>query len=159
MENVISEALSGDAQRNALALASFFRENDVMCERSSVGYWADKIYFVCNYKNQSVCYISINEHENNTWYVTGDDSDSDWYANYPLDDNHKEVAWENIDVCGDCGGCGDVNVASRKTIFGKEFDRVCLVTIKFTNPDADTIECMKAVFGARIKYIQQNEAV
>ena len=59
MEHIIKENLTGDAQRNALALATFFQTNDISCELSATGYWSDKIYFVCIYNGQSVCYISI----------------------------------------------------------------------------------------------------
>ena len=159
MEHVIRDALTGDAQKNALELAAFLTANGVSCERQTIGYWADKIYFVCNYNNQSVCYISINEHENNTWYVTGDDSGSSWYEDVPLEEPIRKIAWESIDICTDpssCGACGSPGKMSRKTIFGKEFDNVCPVTIKFTNPDAAAVECMKKVFEARISYILAN---
>lgn len=161
MEYIINEALSNDAQRNALALASFFRENDISCERSTIGYWANKIYFVCNYNGQSVCYISINEYEENTWYVTGDDSGDIWHENIPLDEHIKEIAWQNIGICTDyssCRSCGNPGKMSRKMIFGKVFDNVCPVTIKFINPNEAAVECMKKVFDARKNYIL-NKAV
>jgi len=157
MEQVIRESLVGDAQKNALEFAAFLKESDISCERSTTGYWADKIYFVCNHKDQSVCYISINEHEENAWYITGDDSGDNWYENVELEEHVKEIAWQNIDICIDynsCRSCGNPGRMSRKTIFGKEFDNVCPVIIKFTNPDAAAVECMKKVFRARKNYIQ-----
>jgi len=159
MEQVIRESLTGEAQKNALELVTFLNENGMSCERSTMGYWADKIYFVCNYKNQSVCYISINEYENNSWYITGDDSGDTWYENAILDEHIKEIAWLNIDICTDynsCRSCGNPGKMSRKKIFGKEFDNVCPVIIKFTNPDAVAVECMKKVFEARKNYILNN---
>jgi len=159
METIIKQSLTGDAQQNALELSAFMDENGVSCMRSTGGYWADKIYFVCNYNDQSVCYISINEHENNTWYITGDDSGDAWYENVVLDESIKEIAWQNIDICTNydsCRSCGNPGKMSRKKIFGKEFDNVCPVTIKFTNPDAKAVECMKAVFTARVNHIQKN---
>jgi hypothetical protein len=156
IEYVINEALTGDAQRNALDFAAFLSTNEISHIRPTTGYWADKIYFVCNYKDQSVCYISINEYEDNSWYITGDDSGDSWYENALLDECMKEIAWQNIDICKDynsCRSCGNPGKMSRKTIFGKEFDNVCPVTIKFTNPDAPTVECMKKVFEARKNYI------
>ena len=152
MEDVIKLALTGDAQKNALEFAAFMRANEISCIRETQGYWADKIYFACNYKGHSVCYISINEYEDNTWYVTGDDSGDGWYADPPLDEQTRKIAWKHIDICTDygaCGACGSPEVATRKKIFGKEFDRVCPVTLKFTNPDADAVECMKKVFAVR----------
>ena len=159
VEHTIKEALADDAQRNALALVAFFQANDMSCERSTMGYWADKIYFICNYIGHSVCYISINEYENNSWYITGDDSGDTWYENAVLDERIKEIAWQNIDVCTDyntCRSCGNPGRMSRKKIFGKEFDNVCPVTIKFTNPNAEAVECMKKIFEARRNYIINN---
>ena len=160
MEYVIKEALTGEIKKNALEFAAFIKENEISCVRdTTTDYWADKIYFVCNYKDQSVCYISINEYEDNSWYITGDDSGDAWYENAILDERIKEVAWQNIDICKDynsCRSCGNPEKMSRKTIFGKAFDNVCPVTIKFTNPDAAAVECMKKVFEARKNYILYN---
>ena len=159
IEDVINEALTGDARRCALELVAFMRVNEISCMRYTGGYWADKIYFVCNFNDQSVCYISINECEGNSWYITGDDSGDAWYENAMLDEHIKEIAWQNIDICKDyksCRSCGNPGKMSRKKIFGKEFDNVCPVTIKFTNPDAAAVECMKNVFEARKNYIQNN---
>ena len=160
MEHVIKEALKGDAQKNALEFAVFLSDNEITCLRETTGYWADKIYFICNYKDQSVCYIAINEYENNSWYITGDDSGTNWYENADLDEPLKEILWENIDICRDrssCGACGNPGMMSSKKIFGKEFDNVCPVTIKFTNPGMVTVECMKKVFGVRKNYIDKND--
>jgi len=157
IECVIKESLTGDTQQNAFALASFFRASDISCERSTVGYWADKIYFVCNYNDQSVCYIAINEYEPNTWSIQGDDSGDVWYENVSLSQDARELAWKNVDICKDyasCSACGNPGRMTRKKIFGKLFDNVCPVTIKFNNPSAAEIKCMKAIFGARIAYIQ-----
>jgi len=159
---VINAALTGDTQKNALELAIFLNENGISCVRDTAGYWADKIYFVCNYNDQSVCYISINEYEENTWNIQGDDSGDAWYENVQLDENVREIAWKNVAVCDDydsCGACGNPGRMSHKRIFGKEFDSVCIITIKFNNPDAAEVECMKAIFSERKKYIVQNSAV
>jgi hypothetical protein len=157
-EDIIKEALSGDAQRNALSLASFFQVNDISCVRETTGYWADKIYFVCSYKGQSVCYISINESEANTWNIQGDDSGDDWFENAVLNERMKEIAWEHVSVCENETRCFDGCVRTNKVIFGKAFDSVCPITIKFENPNAAEIDCMKAIFEARKKYIQNTAA-
>jgi len=133
MEHIINDVLTEDMRSNALEFAAFLRANEIVYVRPDTGYWADKIYFICNHKDQSVCYISINEHEDNTWYVTGDDSGDTWYEDVILDERIKEIAWQNIDICKDynaCRSCGNPGKMSRKTIFGKEFDNVCPVTIK-----------------------------
>jgi len=158
IEQIISETLTGDVQWSALELASSLLANGVSCVRdTTTEYWKDKTYFVCNYNGQSVCYVSINEFEPNTWNIQGDDSGDAWYEDVPLDDTIKEIAWRNVAVCNHydvCGACGSPEVATRKRIFGKEFEHVCPITIKFDNPDASEVECMKAVFGARVNHIK-----
>ena len=159
MEHVIRESLVGDAQRNALELATFLTSNGISCIRETNGYWADKIYFVCNFNDQSVCYIAINESEANTWNIQGDDSGDNWFENEQLDERMKEIAWEHVSVCENENRCFDGCVRTQKIIFGKVFDSVCPITIKFDNPSEVEVECMKAVFGARINYISKNSAL
>lgn len=152
MEKVIRESLTGDAQRNALELAAFMDANDISCIRITDGYWEDKIYFVCIYNDQAVCNISFNEHEDNTWYVTGDDDNDNWHANVSL--SESENVWMYVAVCENTQRCYDGCIRSHKTIFGKEFDNVCPIVMKFTNPDTMAVACMKVVFEARINYIR-----
>ena len=154
MEQVIKKSLTGDARRNALELSAFMDANDVSCIRVTDGYWEDKIYVVCIYNDQVVCNISINEHEDNSWYVTGDDDGDNWHENVSVDDAEK--AYKYVAVCENVQRCYDGCTRSSKTIFGKEFDSVCLIVMKFTNPDTMALVCMKAVFEARIKYIRDN---
>jgi len=154
IEDVIQRSLSGDVQRNALELASFFHVNNILCTRETTGYWADKIYFVCNYKGQSVCYIAINEFEASTWSIQGDDSGVEWFKNTTLGKRMNEIAWEHVSVCENEIRCFDGCVRTSKIIFGKVFDSVCPITIKFDNPNAAEVNCMKAIFEARKNYIQ-----
>jgi hypothetical protein len=150
---IISETLTGEARQNALELASFFQAINISCVRETTGYWADKIYFVCNYKDHSVCFVAINESEPNTWHIQGDDSGDDWFANATLDESMKEIAWEHVSVCNRETKCFDGCVRTNKTIFGKAFDSVCPITVKFDNPNAAEVECMKAIFAARVRYL------
>jgi hypothetical protein len=112
------------------------------------GYWKDKLYWCVNYKGESVCYILIYstasaEDSKEPWVVWSDDSGSDWFANSQLDEQSKEFAWGNVDICGNtvvaCGGCMG---RKRKQIFGKEFDTVCGITFRFNNPNAEAVECL-----------------
>lgn len=153
MTQIINEALTGEAQQNALALTSFLQANNISCVRETTGYWADKIYFVCTYKDQSVCYIAISESEANTWHIQGDDSGDDWFANETLDEHMKKIAWEHVSVCENETRCFDGCVRTNKIIFGKSFGNVCPITIKFSNPNATEVECLKAIFQARKNYI------
>jgi hypothetical protein len=105
-----------------------------------------------------VCYIAINESEANTWNIQGDDSGDNWFENAPLNERMKEIAWEHVSVCENETKCFDGCVRTNKIIFGKAFNSVCPITIKFDNPNAAEVDCMKAIFEARINYIR-NTAV
>ncbi len=60
-----------------------------------------------------MCFILVNgfgpvRHKNEPegWIIWSDDYDSDLFANYPLDERTKEIAWDHVDICGNCDGCG-----------------------------------------------------
>jgi hypothetical protein len=154
----IREVLTGEAQRLALNLAAYLTSQGMQFERGT-GYWEDKRYWHIKYKNSYVCFILVNgfgsvRHKNEPegWIIWSDDYDSDLFANYPLDERTKEIAWKHIDICGKCGGCKNPG-GSHKTIFGKDFDNVCITTFRFDNPDAETVECVKKLLEIRKKHI------
>lgn len=74
---------------------------------------------------------------------------------FPLDKNLKEVAWKNVNACGNCGGCSNVG-GIRKTVLGKEFDRLCNSTMAFTNPDSEVLKCAKKMVEIRKNDILKN---
>lgn len=110
IENLIDEVLTGETQKNALAFAAFLRANGMLFVRGK-GYWEDKFYWMIKYKDEYVCFILINgsgsEEKFAPWTIWSDDSDSNWFADFPLDKHTKEIAWKNVDVCGNCGGCSN----------------------------------------------------
>ena len=145
IESFISKILPKDAQKRALDFISYLRKNEMLFERG-VGYWSDKFYWVVKYKGECVCFILINDTEDKTeaagWTVWSDDSDLNWFADFLLDENVRETAWKNVDICVNCGGCKNPGGTS-KTIFGKNFDSVCITAMKFVNPEAEELKCMK----------------
>lgn len=148
MEDLIRENLAGDARRNALAFASFLKASEMYMERGK-GYWEDKLYWMICCQGESVCYILIDgsgdKGEAKGWTIWSDDSDSNCFADFPLEEPMQEIAWKNVVICGRCGGCESPG-GSRKTIFGKDFDNVCITSLKFINPDAQALACaMKLV--------------
>jgi hypothetical protein len=82
--------------------------------------------------------------------IWSDDSPHNSYANTIIDTQTKEIAWQHVDICGNCEGCGNPG-GSHKTILGKEFDNVCITTFRFDNPNAEKIECVKKLIQIRIK--------
>jgi hypothetical protein len=89
------------------------------------------------------------------WTIWSDDSGSTCFENFPLDDRIKEIAWKNVDICKNCGGC-NLGTGTSKIIFGREFDNVCRTTMKFINPDVKTLECLKKIVEIRKNDIRMN---
>jgi hypothetical protein len=147
IENSILDFLTGDAQKNALDFAAYLRENGMLFERGK-GYWKSRLYWMITYNDEYVCFILINGSEEKTepWIIWSDDSGSNWFEDFPLDEHIKEAAWENVDFCAKCGGC---NGGTRKTIFGKELDNVCRTAFKFSNPDVSVLKCVKKMAEIR----------
>ena len=156
IENSIADILSGDSQKYAFEFTSFLRDNEVLFERGK-GYWEDKHYWMVKYKNQYICFILIGSEDKmelNSWIIWSDDSNSNWFSDFLLEEPLKETFWKNIDFCGNCGGCKNKKGTSKK-IFGKEFNNVCITTFKFTNPDLKTLECIKELVKIRKNDIQK----
>ena len=70
--------------------------------------------------------------------------------NYIVDEEIKNIAWENIDLCGNCGSCGG---GQSKKVFGKTFDRVCGCTFRIDNPTAKDIPFLEKMVEIKIKDI------
>jgi hypothetical protein len=149
IEDIIDEVLTMDIHKNAFEFVAYLRAGEMLFERGK-GYWEDKFYWMIKYKDEYVCFILINgsEEKNEPWIIWSDDSDSNWFADFPLDERMKEIAWKNVDICGNCGGCNNPGGTS-KTIFKKEFDNVCRTTMRFINPDVEALECLKKMIEIR----------
>ena len=158
IENFISKIFSEDAQKGALDFISYLRKNEIVFERGEE-YWSDKLYWRIKYKGEYVCFILINSTEDKTeaegWTVWSDDSDSNWFADFPVGEHMKETAWKNVDFCANCGGCKNPG-GTCKTVLGKKFDDVCITTMKFVNPDIETLEFMKKMVEIRKNDILKN---
>ena len=153
IEDIISEVLPDDIQKNALDFVNYLWANNMMFERGS-GYWDDKYYWMVKYEDVYVCFILFggDEVKDKSWTIWSDDSDSKWFENYPLDKHMKDVAYANVDLCGNCGSCSGGTI---KTIFGRRFDNVCRTTFRFNNPDFKAIECAKKLIEMRINDIHR----
>jgi hypothetical protein len=154
IEYFISKTLMGEAQNNALGFTAYLRANALLFERCLNGFWEDKLYWVVKYKDETVCQIFVNGYEEGHWVVWSDDSGANPFSDSPLDEQTKEVAWKNVGHCGGGGCCRDTG--TRKVIFGKEFDNVCLAILRFDNPNADAVECMKKIVEIRKNDIHEN---
>ena len=123
------------------------------------GYREDKFYWLIKYKDEYVCFILISNGKDKTepdgLTIWTDDSALNWFEDSPLDERTKELAWKHIDICEKCGGCKNPG-GSHKTVFGKEFDDVCVAAMRFENHDAETIECVKKLAELRKNDIQKH---
>lgn len=157
IEDVIRETLPGAVQKNALGFIGYLRISGMEFERAG-GYWKNQLYWFVTYKNEPVCYILIHgsgaEEKFYPWTVWSDDSGSKCFEDYPLDGQMKELAWKHVDLCENCGG--GCSPGTTKTVFGKQFDHVCRTTVRFINPDSNTLEFMKEMIKIRKYDILKN---
>jgi hypothetical protein len=145
IENFIGDTLTGDGRKNATDFFGYLLKHGLRFERGQ-GYLADKLYWMVKHNDTYICFILINGGEDKTepigWNIWMNSNGSDYFIDNTPDDRVKEIAWKHIDICGNCGGC-DKPGGSRKTVFGKEFDNVCITPMRFDNPDTETVECVK----------------
>ena len=59
----------------------------------------------------------------------------------------KEFAWACVNICT-TGHC-DSSPGVCKTIFGKVINNVCISALAFTDPHAETLECVKKILLMR----------
>jgi len=135
IKDIFSEVLTGDVLKNALDFTGFLGANEI----TQIG--QHEWYF----KDECVCYIDT-RNECHSWIVWTEGDYSSEHEFSPIDERTKEIAWANV---MNCGNCDDVDCSGKaKIIFGKEFANVCNagnvnMTFMFTNPDVETLECVK----------------
>lgn len=157
IENYILEVLVEDAQMHASNFILFLKAQNMQFERSPTNYWADKLYWYVKFQNEFIGFILINgydsvgdETEPEGWTFRSDNYNSSIFANFPLDEITKKIAFEHIDF-GTCGGGITVE------LFGQEFCPVCdSTTFRFDNPDAEALECIKKLVDIRRADIARN---
>ena len=151
---IVNDTFPLGLKENTLNFISYLNSNSLTFERL-LGYWENQHYYSVKYKNESVCYILVNgsgdEQQFAPLTIWSDDSGSNWYENYPLSNDLKKIAWDNVDYCGHCGSCAG---GTQKTIFGKPFENVCRITFRFTNPNTEEFTVIKELVHARLKDIK-----
>jgi hypothetical protein len=148
IESKLNDALSGGTLENALEFMKFLNANEII--------QADQ--HAMHFKDECVCYIDTRK-EHNSWVVWTEGDYSNEHESYPIDKNTKNIAWANVMKCGNCAGV-DCSPGKTKTIFEKEFENVCNadnvnMTFMFTNPDAETLECVKKLVLMRKNIIEE----
>ena len=140
IEDKIKDVLSGDSLKNALDFTIFLRDNEL-----STGYNGDDGCSVGGSIGDSLGYMLVNGTEQmpGPWTIWFNSCDFDSSL---ADDELKETAWAHTSKCGHCHAgwkdCGGGN----RVIFGRGFESLCHSPLMFTNPDAETLECVKKLF-------------
>lgn len=115
----------------------FVKDND---------YWKDKIYYLIKFRNECVCFIAIKDPDEpkNLWTIWSDDSKA--YEDSSVEEDIKNIAWQYVDHCGNCGSCGG---GKHKIVFGKNYERVCGCTFRVDNPKEIDLPFLKKIVELR----------
>jgi hypothetical protein len=149
IEDFITEILTGDAQENALSFVSHLRTSDMQIERFTY-HGEDTLHWEVKFQKGLVCYILLDS-ENSGWTIMPDNSSTERFSDFQADEDIREIAWKNINICHDGNRCGSCNNGrgTRIKIFGKEFDDVCGMAYSFTNPDFLALKLAKRMMDIR----------
>lgn len=149
IEDAIKEICSEKIKEIGSELVTFLRFNGMEFERGK-GYWENQLYWYVKYKNEIVCYILVNgsgdEKEFAPLTIWSDDSGSKWYENDTLSEKLREIAWNYVDVCVQCGACAG---GKSKIVFGKQFENICRTTMRFINPEKEALNCIMKLIEMR----------
>jgi len=139
IEDAINEKLTGDSQKNALDFVAFLHENGLQLASNGDGEgWA-----VGGIVGNSLGFMLVNGTPNmpgpwTLWFNSCDFSGDD-----TIDDELKETAREHASPCGKCHAGWETCGGGERTIFGREFERLCHSPLMFTDPDAETLGKME----------------
>jgi len=142
MEDAFRAFFSGDSLENALDFAEFLGANEMVYDGA----------YEIHYKGSLVCYIDTPNAQQQWWSIwTAGDCSCEHEA-FPIDARTKEIAWANVVKCGNCDGT-DCNPGKTEVIFGKTFANVCRgaegLAMRFMNPDAEALACVKMLLMMR----------
>lgn len=156
IEEYIAKELSSEEQKTALEFVRFLRDNHLAFYKDNCDYWKDKIYYWVKSGDECICFIAINnpEEENNHWTVWSADMGSEWLDEDFVEGDMKETTWRYVDHCGHCGSCRG---GRSKVIFGKEFNDVCGCTFRIDNPGQEELSFLKKMVELRIKEIRKEK--
>lgn len=156
IETYIEEYLSGETKKAALEFVKYLKANELTFYKDTCECWKDKVYYWVKLGDECVCFIAIKDpHEpNNFWTVWSNDSSA--YEDASISDEIKNIGWQYVDHCGNCGSCDG---GKEKVIFGKSFPQVCGCTFRIDNAAQETLPFLKAMVCLRIRELQNNDIV
>jgi len=147
-KQMINEALSDDILKNALDFTEFLEKNEMKVNGSEI-----------SYKGKAACYMHLDGAKDypSPWTIWTEGDYSSEYEAVPINEQMKNIAWANVNKCGDCGT--KCKPGNHKVIFGKEFDNVCSADMAFYKPDAQTLECVKKLLEMRKYEIEKHYGI
>ena len=139
IEEQIGHVLTGDAQKNALDFIAFLQANKISLDSNGDNEgWA-----VGGIVGESIGFMLVNGAPDcpgpwTMWFNSCDFGDGG-----NINDDLKETVWAHASPCGKCHAGWEDCGGGNRTIFGREFERLCHSPLMFTNPGGKTLENMK----------------
>jgi len=132
-EETIKTTLTGETQKNALDFAAFMAANGIITGEN---------HGTVEYNGTTLAWMHMDGKPDlpGPWTVWPDLIGT-VPDGFEFDDAMKEIAWKNVNICASCGS--DCAPGSSKNIFGKDFENVCGAILAFTDPDVETLKCLK----------------
>ena len=146
IEDVMKDVLKGDAQKHALDLIAHLRAGEGEKFPIAKHNESDESLWLIG-EGVGTMFINGSDDFPGPWTLWVDGDNIGEHTASDVDEHVKTVAWENIAPCGSCGG--QCSPGSHRRVFGKDFENVCTSTLMFTNPDADTLACLKKIVDVR----------
>jgi len=169
--------LNGDNLRIALDFITYLRDSGrtwILSDYHPEFYYMGELTCLIAYLKSPLDEATLNniskkvEEAGNRWVY---DPSSSWniccwqnendiyeHESFPLDEDLKEFARENVWKCIRCGGCGAPGGIPR-TVFGKEFDNACCNVFQFANPDDEMMERIKKLMELQKHIIADSKGV
>ena len=143
VEEIASDYLDGDVLNNLLDFVAWMRTSRITPT------FANKSKNGINYTSH-ICYLKL---VNGSWaiWISGKHRKhkNGFVDDFLVCDELKAVVGANLALCNNCGhGCPP----HFAIVCGKKYDNVCpCCTVRFNNPNSETLEAIKKVIGARNK--------
>ena len=156
IETQIEKHLSGEMKKTALTFVEYLKANELTLYQDTCGCLKDKIYYRVKLGDECVCFIAVKDPDepDNLWTVWSDDSSA--YENASVSDEIKNVGWQYVDHCGNCGSCSG---GKEKVIFGKSFPRVCGCTFRIDNATQEELPFLKVLVILRVEELIKQETI
>jgi len=132
-EETIKATLTGETQKNALNFAAFMTANGITTGEN---------HGTIVYNGTVLAWMHMDGKADlpGPWTVWPDLIGT-VPDGFDFDETMKKIAWKYVNFCAACGSnCAPGN---NKNIFGKDFENVCGAILAFTDPDAESLACLK----------------